>query len=86
MNIRNYVNHTQNSGFYGGDIEISIATYNEIRDDIINIIGYIFIRYYDFNDEQENRYFMVLGNRNHNHFNLIYYNNNQIYSKQKNFQ
>ena len=87
MNIRNYVNHIQNSGFYGGEIEISIAvdlyninivTYNEIRDDNNNIMGYTYIRYYDSNDGQENRHLMILTNRNHNHFNLIYYNQKQI--------
>ena len=87
MNIRNYVNHIQSPGFYGGEIEISIAvdlyninivTYNEIRDDNNNIMGYTYIRYYDSIDGQENRHLMILTNKNHNHFNLIYYNQKQI--------
>ena len=89
-NIRNYFNHIQNSGFFGGEIEISIAVYlyniniatsKEIRNEKDNIICYTYIRYYDSNDEQENRHLMILTNRNHNHFNLIYYNNKLIYYK-----
>ena len=54
INIRNYVNHIQNSGFFGGEIEISIAVYlyniniatiKEIRDEKDNIICYTYIRY-----------------------------------------
>ena len=74
MNIRNYFNHIQNSLFYEGEIEISIvvdlyniniATYKWIRDDKDFIIGYTYSQYYDSNDEQENRYLMILSKRNH---------------------
>ena len=87
MNIRNYVNHIQNSGFYGWEIEISIvidlnniniANFNEIRDDKGNIIDYIYLGYYYSNDKQENSRLMLLSKRNHNNFNLIYYDNRQI--------
>lgn len=73
MPIREYINRINNLGFYGGELEISIA--NQIYD--INIatyrehdnIGFSTIRYYN-NERDENRHLLILLNINNNHFRL----------------
>jgi hypothetical protein len=71
----------QNDGFYGGELEISIATelyniniatYREILNDKNEIIGYRYINYYNHNDNNENRHLMILTNIDNIHFRLAY--------------
>ena len=81
MLLREYVNHINTLGFYGGELEIHIASqiYN------INITtyavhfnnrGYSIIRY--FNNTQENRNLLILTNINKAHFSLGYYISNLV--------
>ena len=79
MHIINYINHMQNEGFYEGELEISVAaelyninipTYREILNDNNEIKGYRFINYYNHNDKNENRHFMIFIDNIH--FSLAY--------------
>ena len=84
MHIINYINHIQNNGFYGGELEISltadlyninIETHREILNDNNEIIGFRYINYYnhnDNNDNNENRHLMILTNIDNIHFRLAY--------------
>ena len=81
MHILNYINYIQNDGFYGGELEISVAAelyniniakYREILNDKNEIIGYRYINYYNHNDNNENRHLMILTNIDNNHFRPAY--------------
>ena len=81
--IREYIDHIKENGFFGGELEISLAssiyninivTYNHIiRNDII--YGFNNINYYNNNDNNEQRHLMILLNYENSHFSLGYVNN-----------
>ena len=80
LSIRDYINHINQLGFYGGEIEINIAsdlyniniaTYEQITDNNDKILGYKYIRYYNSERNDENKNLMILSNINNNHFTLI---------------
>ena len=82
LHIRDYAPKIIEDGFFGGELEISIAsniyniniaTYNEIIDNN-NPIGYTNINYYNNNDNNQNRHLMILINYNNIHFRMGYYN------------
>ena len=87
MNILDYINHIQSNGFYGGELEISvaaelyninIATYMENRDINNNIIGFTNINYYNHNDNNEHRHLLILTNIDNIHFRLGYDTNKHL--------
>ena len=83
MNIRKYIYNINRNDFFGGELEIgiatniyniNIATYNKIRDNN-NIIGLNPINYYsNHNDNNEQRYLLILTNSDNIHFRIAYYN------------
>ena len=86
MRIRDYINLINTEGFYGGELDLSIAcsiyniniaTFREIYDNNNNLQGLSFINYYN-NDGQENRHLLILTNIDNSHFRIGYANNNII--------
>ena len=79
MLLYDYIHHIDTPGFYGGELEITIAIdiYN------INISTYndnenrrfSFIRYYN-NNKDENLHLLILSNADNVHFQLAYYKKN----------
>ena len=76
LHINVYIDHFQNDQFYGGELEISIAsslynikiaTLEDLRTNEDIPIGYSFINYYN-NDNSEDRHLMILLNQNNIHF------------------
>ena len=79
MHLYDYIHHINNPGFYGGELEITIASdiYNiniVTYDDNINN-GFSFIRYYN-NNKDENHHLLILTNTANIHFRLAYYKTN----------
>lgn len=77
MNLLDYISNIKNEVFYGGELEISIAselcninidTYREIHENN-NLIGLSCMGYYDSSNNTE-RHLMILTNINGNHFRL----------------
>ena len=80
MRIKDYIDSIKNNGFYGGELEITIAAslyninianFNEIYKDI-RLIGLSFINYYNI-DRLENRHLLILTNINNSHYRIGYY-------------
>ena len=76
LQINQYIDHLQNDQFYGGELEISIASslyiiniaiYEDLRNNENNHIGFSFINYYN-KDNSEDRHLMILLNQNNIHF------------------
>ena len=87
LHIRDYIPKIIEEGFYGGELEISIAaniyniniaTFNEVTDNNFSPIGYTNINYYNNNDDNQNRHLMILINYNNIHFRMGYYNISSI--------
>ena len=81
LSIRDYINHINQLGFYGGEIEINIASdlyninianYEQINNNNDNI-GYKYIRYCNSERNDENKNLMILSNINNNHFTLLHH-------------
>ena len=82
MPIRQYINNINKPGFFGGELEIAIATgiyhiniatYNEIRNND-NFIGLTPISFYNNNIHDNNNHLMILTNIDNIHFRIGHYN------------
>ena len=83
MHILEYIliNHIQNNGFFGGELEIAVTvdlyninifTYREIYKNNNSLIGFSSINNYNHNDNNKERYLMILINRENIYFRLGY--------------
>ena len=81
--MHDYINTIKEDGNQGGDVELSIAydifnfnidQYLVIRDSSSNTINLSFVKYIN-NENNEQKYLLILVNENHIHYNIAYYNN-----------
>ena len=84
LHINQYIDHIQEDKFYGGELEINIAsslyniniaTYDDVRNNENIHIGFSFINYYN-RDNSEARHLMILLNQNNIHYQVGYYQPN----------
>ena len=93
MPIAEYINNIINESFYGGELEIAMASsiYNiniatfEERNIGENFLGLSFIRYFNVSNDN-NKNLMILSNINNNHFRLSYEKTNNINQNELNFK